>query len=99
MIDERQYFVYILASGVGGTLYVGVTNNLFRRIAEHRDGKGNAFASRYGVTRLVYYEVHDAIHSAIAREKSIKRWRRAWKVDLIEQDNPNWVDRWPGLRP
>ena len=99
MIDERQYFVYILASKIGAKIYVGVTNNLFRRIPEHRAGKVGDYTREHEIFRLVYYEVHDSVVLAIEREKRIKRWRRAWKVELIEQENPNWVDLFPALRP
>ena len=99
MIDERHYYVYILASGIGGTLYVGVTNNLFRRIPEHKERKADRFTARYGVDRLVYFEAHDTIDAAIAHEKRLKRWRRSWKVQLIEKDNPNWDDRFAALQP
>jgi len=94
---DQQYYVYILASKLGGTVYVGVTNNLVERISLHREGLGRRFTAKYGVKRLVYYEVHDEIEQAIKREKQIKRWRRAWKARLIEEKNPNWDDLFPGL--
>ena len=94
---DQQYFVYILASGLGGTLYVGVTNNLLKRVFEHRDGRGSEFTAKYGVHQLVYYEVHEEIEQAILREKRIKRWKRAWKVNLIEERNPNWDDLYSEL--
>ncbi|SDG13984.1 GIY-YIG nuclease family protein [Pelagibacterium luteolum] len=96
---QRYYYVYILASGIGGTLYVGVTNDLFRRIGEHRDKAVAGFTRAYDVERLVYYETHESIDGAIEREKRLKRWRRGWKVQLIEEQNPNWVDLFAGLRP
>ena len=74
-----QYYVYILASGARGTLYIGVTNDLVRRVYEHREGLVKGFTTRYGVHRLVYYEVHSDIHAAITREKQLKRWTRSWK--------------------
>ncbi|WP_236042488.1 GIY-YIG nuclease family protein [Roseibium aggregatum] len=89
---DRQYYVYILASGLGGTLYVGVTNDLLGRVSLHRGGLGSVFTSKYGVKRLVYYEVHEEIEQAIKREKQIKRWKRAWKIRMIEEHNPNWED-------
>ncbi|MBN8956953.1 MAG: GIY-YIG nuclease family protein [Rhizobiales bacterium] len=92
-----SYFVYILASRPHGTLYVGVTNDLVRRVYEHRMGVVPGFTQKYGVRTLVYYEVHDDIGEAILREKRIKRWARAWKVDLIEKENEDWHDLWPGL--
>jgi len=94
---DQHYYVYILASKLGGTLYVGVTNNLMERIPAHRDGIGSAFTSKYNVKMLVYYEVHEEIEWAIKREKQIKRWRRAWKVRMIEETNPNWDDIFPKL--
>ncbi len=84
--------VYILASRPGGTLYVGVTNNLIRRVYEHRNGLVEGFTRRYGVKKLVYYEQHDTAVSAIQREKNIKHWSREWKIDLILSMNPEWRD-------
>lgn len=94
---DRQYYVYILASGLGGTLYVGVTNDLLGRVSLHKDGLGSRFTATYCVNRLVYYEVHEEIEQAIRREKQLKRWRRAWKIRLIEELNPNWDDLFPKL--
>jgi len=88
----RDYFVYILASGRNGTLYVGVTNDLGRRLAEHKEKLGPGFTRRYGVDNLVWYEIHCDINAAIEREKQIKGWNRAWKVRLIEKINPVWND-------
>jgi putative endonuclease len=88
------YWVYRLASGHNGTLYVGVTSDLVRRIAEHREGAMPGFTERYGVKRPVWYETHDSIEAAIRREKRLKKWPRAWKVALIEAANPNWRDLW-----
>ncbi|MCX8996693.1 GIY-YIG nuclease family protein [Rhizobiaceae bacterium BDR2-2] len=85
-------FVYIVASQPRGTLYIGVTSDLERRIYEHREGLVPGFTSRYGCTKLVWYEEHDRIGSAITREKSIKRWYRQWKIALIEGFNPDWRD-------
>ena len=86
------YFVYILASDRNGTLYLGVTNDLIRRIYEHKNKVARGFTSRYGVDRLVWFEVYDDPENAIGREKEIKKWRRAWKLRLIEQSNPQWLD-------
>lgn len=86
------YFVYILASRRNGTLYVGVTNDLVRRSAEHRTAALEGFTKQHEVHRLVYFESHDSIEEAILREKKLKRWRRQWKVDLIEAVNPTWND-------
>lgn len=86
------YYVYILASRKRGTLYIGVTNNIGRRVSEHRDGFGSKFARRYKVHRLVHIEPFDDIMDAIQREKRLKEWQRAWKVQLIEKTNPEWGD-------
>jgi len=86
------YFVYMLASRRHGTLYIGVTNDLVRRVHEHRSHAVPGFTRRYDVQRLVWFELHDEIQAAIQREKSLKRWLRAWKVALIEQANPSWRD-------
>jgi putative endonuclease len=87
-----SYWVYILASRPGGTLYIGVMNNLVRRVFEHREGLVPGFTKRYGVKMLVYYEVHDTAVAAIQREKNMKHWPREWKIDLILSMNPNWRD-------
>jgi len=87
-----SYWVYILASAPGGTLYVGVTNDLVRRTYEHREGLAEGFTRKYGVKRLVYFEAHDTITAAIQREKNIKHWSREWKVDLIVSMNADWKD-------
>lgn len=84
--------VYILASKAYGTLYAGVTSDLWQRMPQHIDGVFEGFTKRYGVTKLVYYELHDDMTIAIEREKRLKRWKRAWKIRLIEQMNPEWLD-------
>jgi len=89
---DAPFFVYILASQRNGTLYVGVTNNLARRMAEHKAKLVAGFTRKYGVDSLVYFEMFDSILEARAREHSLKRWRRAWKIDLIEKLNPDWRD-------
>lgn len=89
---ERQFFVYILASGRNGTLYVGVTNDLMRRVAEHKAKLVPGFTRKYGVDRLVWTEPHGSILEARARERTLKRWHRAWKIALIEEVNPEWRD-------
>jgi putative endonuclease len=94
---ESAYFVYILASKPNGTLYVGITNDLIGRVAEHRDGVVPGFTKRHDIKLLVYFEEHADIVEAIRREKRIKRWRRAWKLALIEGGNPQWRDLWPDL--
>jgi putative endonuclease len=86
------FWVYILASRPGGTLYVGVTNDLIRRIFEHRGGLAEGFTKRYGVKQLVYFEQHETARAAIQREKNIKHWPRDWKIDLIVSMNPDWRD-------
>ena len=90
----RQPAVYLLASGRNGTVYLGVTSNLVRRVWQHRTSAVDGFSARYDVHLLVWFEVHDTMASAIAREKRIKKWRRAWKADLIESANPHWRDLW-----
>ena len=87
-----NFWVYILASRPGGTLYIGVTNDLVRRIFEHREGLAPGFTKRYGVKMLVYYEQHATAEAAIQREKNIKHWSREWKIDLILSMNPEWRD-------
>jgi len=87
-----QYYVYMVASGRNGTIYVGVTNDLVRRIAEHKLGIVAGFTKRYAVKRLVWFEVHADIRIAIQREKNLKHWVRAWKLKLIEDNNPTWRD-------
>ncbi|HZZ34997.1 MAG TPA: GIY-YIG nuclease family protein [Caulobacteraceae bacterium] len=94
---ELASYVYILASRRNGTLYVGVTNDIARRVWEHKEGVGSAFVSKYGVHRLVWFEQHSSVVEAIAREKRLKRWRRAWKLALIEADNPTWRDLYEDL--
>jgi len=87
-----MFYVYVLASGRNGTLYIGVTNNVTARLALHRSGQGSEFVDRYSVHRLVYVESHARAEEAIRREKQIKKWNRAWKIRLIEQHNPEWRD-------
>jgi putative endonuclease len=94
---DHSYFVYILASERNGTLYVGVTNDLIRRVQEHREGLVEGFTKRYRIKLLVWFEAHQEINEAILREKRIKRWRRNWKLQLIEVQNPQWLDLWPSL--
>lgn len=94
---ERLYSVYILASRRNGTLYIGVTNDLGRRVWEHRTKAISGFTSRYGVGMLVWYEHYPYVNDALAREKSLKRWRREWKIKLIEEFNPGWIDLYPTL--
>jgi putative endonuclease len=91
------YYVYILASKKHGTLYIGVTNDLVRRVYEHKTKAVPGFTTRYGVDKLVLFEIYDDAASAIAREKELKKWRRDWKTRLIEEQNPNWDDLYPGI--
>ncbi len=86
--------VYILASHQNGTLYIGVTSDLIKRCWEHRTGSTVGFTKKYGVHQLVYYELHQGMYSAISREKQLKKWKRAWKLRLIEEQNPKWHDLW-----
>ena len=92
-------YVYILASKPQGTMYVGVTNDLIRRVIEHKNGEIPGFTKRYNVKRLVYYEPYEDYEAAIAREKKLKRWRRDWKRSLIEETNPHWADLFPAIAP
>ena len=96
-VRERVYYIYILASTIGGTLYVGVTGDLVRRVYEHREKLVDGFTRRYGVSRLVYFEPFGDIRAAIQREKQLKHWKRSWKVRLIEEKNPNWDDLYPSI--
>ena len=88
----KQFYVYILASKPNGTLYTGVTSNLIQRVWQHKNDVIQGFTRKYNVKTLVYYEVHENAESALKREKRIKRWRRAWKLGLIENSNPEWRD-------
>ncbi|HMI97706.1 MAG TPA: GIY-YIG nuclease family protein [Micropepsaceae bacterium] len=92
-------YVYILASKPQGTLYVGVTNDLIRRVIEHKNGEIPGFTKRYNVKRLVYYEPFEDYQAAIEREKKLKRWRRDWKRSLIEEANLHWTDLFPAIAP
>jgi putative endonuclease len=93
----RSFYVYILASRIGGTLYIGVTNDLIRRVAEHRLKSVTGFTKKYDVDRLVHFEQFDDAENAIRREKQLKKYNRAWKIRLIEELNPNWDDLYPGI--
>lgn len=91
-MDDRQYYVYILASYKRGTLYIGVTNNLLGRAYQHKNKLVKGFTAKYKVHQLVYFEIFEDIYEAISREKQLKKWNRAWKIELIEKNNPNWED-------
>jgi putative endonuclease len=88
----KQPCVYLLASQRNGTLYVGVTSNLVQRVWQHKEGLAEGFTKKYGVKTLVWFELHETMESAIAREKAIKEWKRAWKLTLVEKTNPEWLD-------
>lgn len=94
---EKRFWVYILASKPGGVLYIGVTSNLLQRIWQHREGVVKGFTQKYHVKRLVYFEEHTTAELAILREKRLKEWKRAMKVDLIERHNPTWDDLYPSI--
>jgi putative endonuclease len=89
---SKQFCVYILASQRNGTLYIGMTSNLVQRIWQHKQGFVDGFTKKYGINNLVHFELHDTVESAITREKQIKKWERAWKLRLIEENNPEWKD-------
>ena len=95
----KQYYVYILASKRNGTLYIGVTSDLFKRIYEHKANLVKGFTEKYKVHKLVYYEATDNVESAITREKQLKKWNRNWKLELIESTNPKWHDLYDELVP
>ena len=91
------YYVYILASQRNGTLYVGVTSNLVKRVYEHKEGLADGFSKQYGVKTLVWFESTPSVEAAIHKEKQLKNWKREWKLALIEKGNPDWVDLYPSL--
>jgi putative endonuclease len=93
----KQYYVYMMASKKNGTLYIGMTNDLIKRVYQHKNNIIKGFSEKYSVHRLVYYETYRYFKDAINREKQLKRWKRAWKIRLIEQGNPNWEDLYPKL--
>ena len=94
---EKAPCVYILASRERGTLYVGVTSNLAKRVWEHKSGLVAGFTEKYGVHKLVWFERHESMYAAIAREKQIKSWQRAWKLELVEKTNTGWQDLYRDL--
>ncbi len=94
---QKESYVYILASRRNGTLYIGVTSDLIKRVWEHKNKRAGGFTAKYSVDKLVYYEQHGDIMEAIKREKILKKWLRKWKLDLIEKSNPNWIDWYDGL--
>jgi putative endonuclease len=88
----KQFYVYILCSKRNGTLYTGVTSDLVKRVYEHKNNLVDGFTKKYNVHNLVWYEIHESAESAMTREKQIKKWKRKWKLKLIEQKNPEWID-------
>jgi putative endonuclease len=94
-----MFYVYLLSSKPNGTLYVGMTRDLAKRVWEHKSQAVPGFTAKYGVDRLVWFEAHDGLESAFVRERQIKEWKRAWKIELIEADNPQWIDLYPSLSP
>lgn len=94
---DNQYYVYLLASKPYGTLYTGITSNLIQRIYQHKEELVDGFTKKYNVHQLVYYEIHLDVNEAILREKRIKKWNRQWKINLIQRDNPQWLDLSNGL--
>jgi putative endonuclease len=93
----KQGYVYILTNKPNGTLYIGVTSDLIKRIYEHKEKLADGFTKQYGLDLLVYYEIHDSIEAAILREKQMKEWKREWKIKRIEEHNPTWRDLYPEL--
>jgi putative endonuclease len=93
----KKYYVYILCSKRNGTLYTGVTSDLIKRVYEHRNNLVDGFAQRYNVHRLIWFEIHESVESAISREKRIKKWKRDWKLQLIEKHNPLWKDLYESI--
>jgi putative endonuclease len=96
-MNAKKYYIYILASQKNGTLYIGVTSNLIKRISEHKDGIIKGFTKKYKIDKLVYYEVYGEIGLALYREKQLKKWKREWKLELIEKENPSWKDLFTDL--
>ncbi len=88
----HRYYIYILASRIRGTLYIGLTNDLQRRVYEHKTGIKKGFTQKYGVNRLMYFETFQSVNEAIDREKNLKKWKRNWKIRLIEEENKQWLD-------
>jgi len=97
MFGGKHYFVYILASDRNGTLYVGVTNDLIKRVCQHKNNIIKGFTGKYNIHSLVYYEIYGEIGMAIYREKCLKEWKRKWKLELIEKNNPEWNDLFDNL--
>jgi len=96
-MTQKYPAVYLLANKRNGTLYIGVTSNLVQRIWQHKNDLGDGFTKKYGIHRLVYYELHATMIDAIRREKQLKKWNRAWKIRLLEERNPEWLDLWADI--
>ncbi|MEA1936687.1 MAG: GIY-YIG nuclease family protein [Patescibacteria group bacterium] len=97
MKTQKTYTVYITASKRNGTLYIGITSNLKKRIYEHKEGLADSFTKKYKINKLVYFETTNNVNSAILREKQMKKWKREWKINLIEKENPCWTDLYYNL--
>ena len=97
MKEEKQYYVYIMASKRNGTLYIGVTSNLADRIYKHKQGLYDGFTKKYNINKLIHYEIYGDVYAAISREKQLKDWKRDWKIELIEKENPAWRDLFDDL--
>ena len=97
--QDKTFYVYLLASGIRGTLYVGVTSDLLKRVWEHKNKTVPGFTARYGIDQLVWFELHQTAEAAIRREKQIKEWKPDWKINLIDRENRYWADLYPGLGP
>jgi len=93
----KRFYVYILASKRNGTLYTGVTSDLVKRVYEHKNGVVDGFTKKYGVCLLVWYEIHETFESAVEREKQVKHWNRDWKLELVEDFNPDWKDLYDSI--
>ncbi len=93
----KNYYAYILSSKRNGTLYTGVTSDIIKRVYEHKQNVVEGFTKKYSIHMLVWYEIHDSSESAINREKQIKKWKRAWKLELIEKENPGWIDLYESI--
>ncbi len=96
-MNDKIFYVYILASKRNGTLYIGVTSDIVKRIWQHKNNLMKGFTEKYGVKQLVYYETYNDAETAIKREKQLKKWKRAWKLEIIEKKNPKWLDLYPDI--
>jgi len=94
---DKEFYVYIMASSKNGTLYIGVTSDLIKRVWQHKNNQAKGFTQKYGIHSLVYFEQFNDAYSAIIREKHLKRWNRSWKLELIEKSNPFWKDLYEGI--